>query len=128
MNDFAKGALAGAGLVLLIVILVRHEILMTERQAATPAAAPTVSLTAIGPDGSPDKLYGENLDKVEVPGSEAYQLCLVTEMKVQRPSMMTSDMPDSFCRLSPGEGGKWLLSTGGWQECGVSCFRLAGSN
>jgi len=125
MNDFAKGALAGAGLVLLIAVLVRQEMMMNERQAA---ATPTVSVTAIGPDGSADKLYGENLDKVEVPGSETYPLCLVTEMKVQRPSMMTSDMPDSYCRLTPGGGGKWLLSTGGWQECGVSCFRLAESD
>ena len=96
MNDFAKGALAGAGLVLLIVVLVRHEMLLTSdrRPGDLLRRSPTVSVTAIGPDGSADKLYGENLDKVEVPGSEAYQLCLVTEMKVQRPSMMTCDMPD----------------------------------
>ena len=63
MNDFAKGALAGAGLVILVVVLVRHEMLLTDRQASpagSAAQSPTVSVTAIGPDGSADGRSGRS--------------------------------------------------------------------
>ena len=61
-----------------------------------------------------------------MPGSQRYDFCF-GELRVQRPSMMTTDMPTAFCTVTrKGKKGPWRISTGGWQECQAVCVKLGG--
>jgi hypothetical protein len=126
MSDIAKGAVIGVIVAILLLGVLAEWSGILNRPAAAPGGPLAFEVTRIGPDGKPDTPYGEELTDAEIPGSAGYLFCMVSETRIQRPGMMVSNMPDGFCRLSRGDGGKWLISTGGWQECEVSCLKAAG--
>ena len=87
-------------------------------------AAPKVSIARLGPGGKPGAFFGDGLKNAVIPRSQRYDFCY-GEMRVQRPAMLTTDMPTAFCAVSrQGRKGPWRISTGGWQECVAVCVRL----
>ncbi|KAB2864403.1 MAG: hypothetical protein F9K43_17965 [Bauldia sp.] len=126
MGDIAKGVVIGVVVAILMLglLLESEGLLFPNRQPAAMAPA-TAAMVRLGPDGPGDSVFGEDLTDAVVPASEGYDLCL-GELRVLRPSMMTSSMPDSFCTVRRGDDGKWLVSTGGWQSCTVTCVKLGG--
>jgi len=127
VGDIAKGAIIGVVVAILMLGVLMEASGMLSGAAKPAPAAPMafqLAVDRIGPDGKPDSLYGEDLAGAEVPGSDRYAFCAITGIVVQRPPMFTSNMPDADCAIERGDGGKWLVSTGGWQTCQVSCFRI----
>ncbi len=133
MSDIAKGSIIGVIVAIVMLSLLMEFSGMLSGGGQPPAepgpAAPSAtgfSLTVdrIGPDGKPDSDYGDELANAEVPGSEGYDFCAITGINVQRPSMLTSSMPDAGCVIERRDDGKWLVSTGNWQSCQVSCFKI----
>ncbi len=87
-------------------------------------AKPSVTMVRLGPDGTAKSSFKEDQKDVAIPKSRGYDLCL-GELRVQRPSMMTTDMPDAFCTVTrKGNKGPWRISTGGWQQCQAVCVKL----
>lgn len=85
-----------------------------------------VTVARLGPDGKPDAFFGDDVRNAVVPGSQRFDLCF-GELRVQRPPMMTSNMPTSYCTVTRKAGkGPWRISTGGWQQCQAVCVKLGG--
>ena len=124
MSDISRGVLVGVIVSILLMAVLAEAAGVLNHPTPPPAA--TLELTLIGPDGKPGTTYGDDLKDVEIPGSAAYPVCMVTGERVKRPPMFTDNLPDAYCQLTRGDGGKWLLSTGGFQECEVSCLKLGG--
>ena len=79
----------------------------------------------IGPDGTSDTTFGDDVRGAVLPDSARFSFCY-GDMLVRRPSMITTNMPDAFCTVSrEGRSGPWRISTGGWQECQAVCFAPA---
>ena len=86
-----------------------------------PHAAKVVRL---GPDGSDRTFFGDDVAQAIIPGSQRHDFC-VGEMQVQRPSMMTSNMPVSHCTVTRNSNkGPWRITTGGWQSCQAVCLSI----
>ena len=86
---------------------------------------PVSTVVRIGPDGTSRTSFGENVRGAVLANSRRFAFCY-GDMRVQRPSMMTTNMPDSFCTVSrQGRKGPWRISTGGWQQCQAVCFKPA---
>lgn len=83
-----------------------------------------IKVERLGPDGTDRTSFGDNLRKAVIPGSNKHAFCF-GEMKVQRPSMLTTDMPDSHCTVTrTGNKGPWRITTGGWQACQAVCMSV----
>ena len=83
-----------------------------------------MTVARLGPDGKPGSFFKDDVKNAVLPGSRRYDLCF-GELRVQRPSMMTSDMPTAFCTVTrQSKKGPWRISTGGWQECQAVCVRI----
>ena len=95
-------------------------------KAKAPPPRPALSSVArIGPDGTARTRFGDDVRGAVLLNSQSYHFCY-GDMRVTRPSMMTTDMPDAFCTVSrDGRKGPWRISTGGWQECQAVCFKPA---
>jgi hypothetical protein len=127
MNDMAKGTIIG---VFIAVILAGFVVAVLDYWP--PAKSPDrnrpakVTVARLGPDGKPGTFFEDDVKSAIIPGSQRYELCF-GELRVQRPSMMTSDMPTAFCTVTrKGKKGPWRISTGGWQECQAVCVKLDG--
>jgi hypothetical protein len=130
VSDIAKGVIIGVVVAILMLGLVIESqgilFARTEAPPPTPAVAPgdgtaPPASVRLGPDGKADSFFGEDLVNASIPGSDGYNVCF-GELRVLRPSMMISRMPDSFCSVAKDAAGKWVVSTGGWQQCQVVCF------
>ncbi len=89
-----------------------------------PPPPPPPGFARLGPDGTAQTAFGDDVRDVVIPGSQPFDVCY-GEMTVQRPSMMTTDMPEAYCAVSrPEVRGPWRMSTGGWQSCQAVCVRL----
>lgn len=127
MNDMAKGTIIG---VFIAVILAGFAVAALDywpRPKSPDRDRPAkVTVVRIGPDGKPGTVFGDNVKNAAVPGSQRYDVCF-GELRVQRPPMMTSNMPTSYCTVTrKGNKGPWRISTGGWQECQAVCVKFAG--
>jgi hypothetical protein len=91
-----------------------------------PPQPPAVSVVVhIGPDGTSRTRFGDDVNGATLANSRGFAFCY-GDMRVKRPSMMTTDMPDAFCTVSrEGRKGPWRISTGGWQTCQAVCFKPA---
>lgn len=121
----AKGTLVG---VLVAVILAGFVVAVIDvtRKPELPGEGggrSKVAVARIGPDGTDATFFGDDVKDAEIPNSRRYDLC-IGELRVQRPPMMTSDMPDSFCSVTRNGDGPWRISTGGWQQCQAVCLRV----
>ena len=127
MNDMARGTIIGVFIAVIlagfIVAVLDYWPLPKGPDRDQPAKATVVRL---GPGGKPGGFFGDDVRNAAIPGSQRYDLCF-GELRVQRPSMITTDMPTAYCgvtRRSPK--GPWRISTGGWQECQAVCVKLSG--
>ncbi len=83
-----------------------------------------VNVVRLGPDGTDRTSFGDNAKKAIIRGSNKYDFCF-GEMQVQRPSMLTTDMPTSHCTVTRGsKKGPWRITTGGWQTCQAVCISI----
>jgi len=124
MKDLATGLAVGA---MVAVVLAGGGVGALDLWAPGKPPPPSSSAAAfarIGPDGTAHTFFGDDLRNEMVPRSRAFDLC-VGEMRLKRPSMLTTGMPDAFCTVTrSGKKGPWRISTGGWQECQAVCARL----
>jgi hypothetical protein len=125
MNDMAKGTIVG---VLVAVILAGFVVAVLDFSSSGkdpgrehPAR---MTVTRLGPDGKPGSFFKDGVRDAILPKSQRYDLCF-GELRVQRPSMITTDMPTAFCTVTRhGKKGPWRVSTGGWMECQAVCVRI----
>lgn len=127
MRDWAMGIAAGAVVAVILAgaVVGALDLWGPAAHGAVPPPKPRPPAVArIGPDGSDRTFFGDDVRNAIVPGSQKYDLC-VGELRVQRPSMMTSDMPDAFCTVTrQSRMGPWRIGTGGWQQCQAVCIKL----
>lgn len=127
MNDMAKGTIIGF---MIAVILAGFAVAVLDFTASSKGSKQPpakVTVARIGPGGKPGAFYGDNVNRAVIPGSQRYDVCL-GEIRVQRPSTITSDMPTAFCTVTRnGRKGPWHISTGGWQQCQAVCVRFGGN-
>jgi hypothetical protein len=129
MNDTAKGTIIGF---MVAVILAGFVVAVLDFRAsgngdkADKKPPAKVTVARLGPGGKPDAFFGDDLRNVVIPGSRGYDFCF-GELRVQRPSMMTTNMPAAYCSVSRhSPKGPWRISTGGWQECQAVCVKFPG--
>jgi hypothetical protein len=126
MNDMARGTIIGFMIAVILagfVVAVLDFRTSGKRNKEPPAK---VAVVRLGPGGKPGAFFGDDVRNAIIPGSQRYDLCL-GELRVERPSMMTTDMPTAFCSVTRRAGkGPWRITTGGWQECQAVCVKLAG--
>jgi len=124
MSDMARGSIIG---VLIAVILAGFVVAMLDFTArhkpSDEPRPPGNAIARIGPDGTDASFFGDDVRNAPIPRSRPYDIC-IGELRVQRPPMMTSDMPDSYCTVTRRAKGLWRMSTGGWQQCQAVCFRI----
>lgn len=126
MSDMAKGSIVGVfGAVILAGFVVAILDFTATHKPPDKPHPPKIAIARIGPDGTDGTFFGDDIENTAIPDSRRYDIC-VGELRVQRPSMMTSGMPDSFCTVTRRGRGPWHISTGGWQECQAVCFRIRG--
>ncbi len=124
MSDMAKGGIVGVLVAVILAGFVVAILDFTAKHKPTDGPhPPRITIARIGPDGTDGSFFGDDVKNAAIPRSQRYQFC-VGELRVQRPSMMTSDMPDSFCTVTRRAKGLWRMSTGGWQQCQAVCFRI----
>jgi len=126
MSDIAKGTAIGA---LLAVILAGSVVAVLDLTRAHKPGddrdRPRIVVVRIGPDGTDATFFGDEVRDAAIPKSRRYDVC-IGELRVQRPPMITSNMPDSFCEVARRGKGPWRISTGGWQQCQAVCIRIRG--
>ncbi len=124
MNDMAKGTIIG---IMVAVILAGFVVAVLDfRKSGTWVKEPPARVTVVrlGPGGKPGTFFGDGLKAAAIPGSQRYDLC-VGELRVQRPPMITTNMPTAFCSVTrKGRKGSWRITTGGWQECQAVCVKI----
>ena len=124
MSDMAKGTIIG---VLVAVILAGFVVAILDFTAkhkpSDEPRPPKIAVARLGPDGTDSSFFGDDVKNAAIPRSQRFDFC-VGELRVQRPSMITSDMPNSFCTVTRRTKGLWRMSTGGWQQCQAVCFRI----
>ncbi len=125
MKGLATGIAAGAIIAVILAGGMVGAIDLWGPKAKPDRPRPNAAkIVRVGPDGTARTTFGDDVQNVIVPKSRGYDLCY-GELRVQRPSMMTSGMPDAFCSLTRRSAkGPWRVTTGGWQECQAVCVRL----
>lgn len=97
----------------------------SSKRKPPPRPEATSLVVRMGPDGTSRTTFGDNVRGATLANSHRFAFCY-GDMRVTRPSMITTDMPDAFCTVSrEGRSGPWRISTGGWQTCQAVCFRPA---
>ena len=127
MSDMAKGTIIG---VLVAVILAGFVVAVLDFRSSVKGPdrerPPKATITRLGPDGKPGSFFKDDVKNAILPNSQRYDLCF-GELRVERPSMMTTDMPAAFCTVTRrSKKGPWRVSTGGWMECQAVCLRIGG--
>jgi hypothetical protein len=125
MNEMSRGIIVG---IFVAVVLAGFTVAVLDYwpKLTVPSRdhSARVTVAHLGPGGKSSTAFGDGLKNAAIPGSQRYDFCF-GEMHVQRPSMMTTDMPDAFCTVTRRGGkGPWRITTGGWQECRAVCVRL----
>jgi len=127
MNDMARGTIVG---VLVAVALAGGAVAALEYTSAGKGGRADrdrpgkVTVVRIGPDNQRDSTFGDNVTNAVLRNSQRYDLCYA-DLRVQRPSMITTDMPTAFCDVTrKGKKGPWRISTGGWQTCQAVCVKF----
>lgn len=127
MSDMAKGTVIG---VLVAVVLAGFIVAALELWPPGRAKGPdrdrpgNVTVVRLGPDGKPGSSFEDDVKNAILPDSQRYDFCF-GELRVERPSMITTDMPAAYCSVTRrGKKGPWRVSTGGWQQCQAVCVRL----
>lgn len=129
MNDMARGTIIG---VLVAVALAGGAVAALEYTSAGKGGhagrdqSGKVTVVRIGPDNKRGSTFGDNVRNVVLRNSQRYDLCYA-DLRVKRPSMITTDMPTAFCDVTrKGKKGPWRISTGGWQTCQAVCVKFGG--
>lgn len=125
MSDMAKGTIIGVMVAVVLAGFLVAILDFTGRKKPPKEPQPAKIVVAhLGPDGTDRTFFGDDVRNAAIPRSQRYDLC-VGELRVQRPSMMTTSMPDAFCKVTrQGKGGLWRVTTGGWQQCQAVCVRF----
>jgi hypothetical protein len=124
MNDMARGTIIGFMIAVILAgfVVAVLDFRKSDRGRKEPPAKVTV--VRLGPGGKPGAFFGDDVKGAVIRGSQRYDVCF-GELRVQRPSMMTTNMPSAFCTVTrSGRKGPWRISTGGWQECQAVCVKL----
>jgi hypothetical protein len=127
MNDMARGAIVG---VLVAVVLAGGVVAVLDFTSAGKGRHPDrerpakVKVVHIGPNDEPGSSFGDDVRNAVLRNSQRYDLCYA-DLRVQRPSVMTTQMPTAFCEVTrKGSKGPWRISTGGWQTCQAVCVKF----
>ncbi len=125
MKDVAAALAAGTMVAVVIAggVVAAFEVWGPQQGSLPPQPAVAASAGVhIGPDGTADTTFGDNVRGAVLANSDRFSFCY-GDMLVHRPSRITTDMPDAFCTVSrEGMDGPWLISTGGWQQCQAVCY------
>jgi hypothetical protein len=125
MKGLATGIAAGAIIAVILAGAVVGALdLWGAKATPEPPEADVAEVVRLGPDGTSRTTFGDDVQDVIVPRSRTYDFCY-GELRVKRPSMMTTGMPDAFCSLARQSAkGPWRVTTGGWQDCQAVCVRF----
>lgn len=127
MKEVAAGLAVGAMVAVVIAggVVASLEVWGHDKGKSHPKDPPVSTVVRIGPDGTSRTTFGDDVRNAILRDSQRFAFCY-GDMRVGRPSMMTTDMPEAFCTVSrQGNRGPWRISTGGWQQCQAVCFRPA---
>jgi hypothetical protein len=125
MKGLATGIAAGAIIAVILAgaVVGALDLWGAKAKPETPKAD-VAEVVRLGPDGTPRTTFGDDVHDAIVPRSRAYDFCY-GDLRVKRPSMMTTGMPDAFCSLERQSAeGPWRVTTGGWQDCQAVCVRF----
>lgn len=123
MNDMARGTIIGFMIAVILAGFVVAVLDFRTSGKGNKQPPAKVKVVRLGPGGKPGTFFGDGIKNAVVPGSQRYDMCF-GELRVQRPSMITTDMPTAFCTVTrKGRKGPWRISTGGWQECQAVCVK-----
>jgi hypothetical protein len=119
MKEVAAGLAIGAMVAMVIAggVVASLEVWGHDKGKSRPTHPPVSTVVRIGPDGTARTTFGDDVRNAILRDSQRFAFCY-GDMRVGRPSMMTTDMPDAFCTVSrQGNRGQWQF-TGGWQQPG----------